>query len=71
MGPAFPEAGAFIHLAGMGMGYSDGMVIELKNFLAAIAEGRAASASFTDGLAVARITDAAQRSSREGGWVDV
>ena len=47
------------------------MVIELKNFLAAIAEERAASASFADGLAVSKITDAAQRSSREGGWVEV
>ncbi len=71
MGPAFAEAGAFIHLAGMGMGYSDGMVIELKDFLAAIAEERMASASFADGLAVAKITGAAQRSSREGRWVDV
>ena len=56
---------------GMGMGYSDGMVIELKNFLAAIAEERMASASFADGLAVAKITGAAQRSSREGIWVEV
>jgi predicted dehydrogenase len=71
MGPAFPEAGAFIHLPGMGMGYSDGMVIELKDFLLAIAEGRPASASFADGLAVSRITDAALRSGREGVWVEV
>jgi predicted dehydrogenase len=71
MGPAFPEAGAFIHLPGMGMSYADGMVIELKDFLLAIAEGRPASASFADGLAVSRITDAALRSSREGTWVDV
>jgi predicted dehydrogenase len=71
MGPAFPEAGAFINLPGMGMGYSDGLVIELKNFLAAIAEDRPASASFHDGMQVVRITEAAQRSSREGRWVDV
>jgi predicted dehydrogenase len=71
MGPAFPEAGAFIHLPGMGMSYSDGMVIELKNFLAAIAEERPASASFADGLAVSKITDAALRSGREGTWVEV
>jgi len=69
MGPAFPEAGAFIQLPGMGMGYSDGMVIELKNFLTAIAEERPASASFEDGMQVVRITEAALRSSREGRWV--
>jgi predicted dehydrogenase len=71
MGPAYPEAGAFINLAGMGMGYSDGLVIELKNFLAAIAEDKPASASFRDGMQVVKITDAAQLSSREGRWVEL
>jgi predicted dehydrogenase len=71
MGPAFPEAGAFLHMTGMGMSYSDGMVIELKDFAAAISGEDIPNATFYDGLQVVRATEAALESSRSGRWVDL
>jgi len=71
MGPAFPEAAAFLHMPGMGMSYSDGMVIELKDFVAAIAGENTPNASFLDGLQVVRITEAALRSGRDERWIEL
>ena len=54
------------------MGYRDVFTIGVSRALAAIAAGQSTAApSFEDGLAVALVVDAAQRSARDGGWVDV
>ena len=70
MGPAFPEVAPFLHMTGMGMSYSDGMVIEIKDFVAAIAGDDIPNATFDDGFQVVRITEAALRSGRDECWVE-
>jgi predicted dehydrogenase len=69
MGPAFPGAEAFVAKPGMGMGYADALVIELKRFLSSIARQGSAKPSFRDGLEVCRITEAALASAVERRWV--
>ena len=71
MGPAFTAAAPFLHLAGMGMSYADGMVIELKDFVARIAGEPTPSATFRDGLEVTRIIEAALASGRSHRWVEL
>ena len=70
-GPAHPDYLQFCQGPGHGTGYQDQIIIEARDFLEAIADGAARWPSFDDGIAVARITDAAFQSHESGAWVSV
>ena len=65
-GPAHPDYGAFCQGRGHGTGYQDQIVIEAKDFLMSIHEGRARFPTFRDGLEVARVTAAARQAHETG-----
>ena len=70
-GPAHPDFRAFCLGPGHGTGYQDQIIIEARDFLAAIASGTPVWPRFADGLAVARIIDTAFRAAEDGRWHDV
>ena len=70
-GPAHPDYLPFCQGPGHGTGYQDQIIIEARDFLAAIHSGQPKWPSFEDGLAVWKVVDAAARSSRDGRWVTV
>lgn len=70
-GPAHPFHRAFNPGWGTGLGYDDLAVIELGEFLSAVAAGRAATPSFDDAAAVARVQLAIAASWDSGGWTPV
>lgn len=70
-GPAHPNYLAFCQGPGHGTGYQDQIIIEARDFLAAIADGQSRWPSFEDGLEVWRIADAAARSAAEGRWISL
>lgn len=70
-GPAHPDYLPFCQGPGHGTGYQDQIIIEARDFLAAIHSGRPAWPTFRDGLAVWQVVDATLRASASGGWVDV
>ncbi|NJR13926.1 MAG: Gfo/Idh/MocA family oxidoreductase [Phyllobacteriaceae bacterium] len=67
-GPAHPDYLAFCQGPGHGTGYQDQIIIEARDFLEAIAAGQPRWPTFSDGLAVSRIIEAAFASASEGGW---
>ena len=70
-GPAHPDYEPFCLGPGHGTGYQDQIIIEAKEFLTAIAEGRDAWPSFADGVAVAEVIAAIRASAATGQWVEV
>jgi predicted dehydrogenase len=70
-GPAHPFHRAFNPGWGTGLGYDDLAVIEIAEFLGAIAAGRPASPSFEDAAAVACVQLAIAASWETGAWSDV
>ncbi|MBS0126142.1 Gfo/Idh/MocA family protein [Thetidibacter halocola] len=70
-GPDHPDYKPFCLGPGHGTGYQDQIIIEAKDFLTAIHEGRAIWPTFEDGLAVHRVIAAARQSHAKGGWVAV
>lgn len=70
-GPEHPDYLAFCQGPGHGTGYQDQIIIEAKDFLTAIAEGRSRWPTFRDGLEVSRVIAAAWTSAGKGEWVDV
>jgi predicted dehydrogenase len=71
-GPDHPDYLPFCQGPGHGTGYQDQIIIEARDFLAAIDGGRPVWPTFRDGLAVWQIVDAAARSGAAGSaWVDV
>lgn len=70
-GPAHPDYAAFCQGPGHGTGYQDQIVIEARDFLAAIHSGAPAWPGFRDGLAVWRVVEAAFASARTRGWQTV
>jgi predicted dehydrogenase len=67
-GPAHPDYAGFCQGPGHGTGYQDQIIIEARDFLAAIAAGRPAWPTFHDGLAVWEVVDATLRAAASGGW---
>ena len=65
------DYGAFCEGPGHGTGYQDQLIIEARDFLAAILAGEPRWPSFEDGLAVSRVVDACRRSASAGRWSDV
>ena len=70
-GPAHPDYVNFCLGPGHGTGYQDQIIIEARDFLQAIHEGRAIWPTFRDGLEVSRIVEAARASSAGRVWVDI
>ncbi|WP_068108193.1 Gfo/Idh/MocA family protein [Tropicimonas marinistellae] len=70
-GPEHPDFLPFCQGPGHGTGYQDQIIIEAKDFLAAIETGQPVWPTFRDGLEVQRIVSAALESSRTKTWQDV
>ena len=70
-GPAHPDYLPFCKGPGHGTGFQDTVIIEAKDFLAAIETGEAVWPTFRDGLAVAEVVDAVLTSAESGRWTSV
>jgi predicted dehydrogenase len=70
-GPEHPNYLAFCQGPGHGTGYQDQIIIEARDFLEAVADGKSRWPTFKDGLAVNQIIEAAWTSQRERRWIDV
>jgi predicted dehydrogenase len=68
-GPEHPPYGAFCIAGGHQIGFNDLKVIEIRNFLTALAGGPKPFADFREAYEVQRVIDAALLSSREARWV--
>jgi predicted dehydrogenase len=71
MGPDHPDFGAFVQGPGHGTGYGDQIIIEARDFLKAIETRQPVFPTFSDGLEVARVLEAAFRSNAEHNWVRI
>jgi predicted dehydrogenase len=70
-GPAHPDYLQFCQGPGHGTGYQDQIIIEARDFLQAIAQGKPAWPTFHEGLAVSRVIEAAFQSHDTGHWQPV
>jgi predicted dehydrogenase len=70
-GPLHPDYKAFCLGPGHGTGYQDQIIIEARDFLEAIHEGKQKWPTFRDGLLVNQIVEASWRSHEERRWVDI
>ncbi|MEE4188014.1 MAG: Gfo/Idh/MocA family oxidoreductase [Roseobacter sp.] len=70
-GPAHPDYLPFCQGPGHGTGYQDQIIIEARDFLAAIHGGTARWPTFRDGLAVSEVIEAARRSHTARSWAPV
>jgi predicted dehydrogenase len=71
VGPAHPGAELFWPVPGMALGFGDGFIIAVRDLLRAIAETRAATPDFLDGLRASEVVAAAQASAITRSWQDV
>ena len=70
-GPEHPDYKPFCLGPGHGTGYQDQIIIEARDFLEAISNGRNSWPTFRDGMIVNQVIEAAFRSHDERRWVDV
>jgi len=70
-GPAHPDYKPFCLGPGHGTGYQDQLIIEAKDFLQAIHEGKPTFPTFRDGLAVNHVIDAMWLSNDSKAWTGV
>jgi predicted dehydrogenase len=70
-GPAHPYGEALWPIPGLGIGYGETKIVECRDLMAAIVEGRPGDPSFEDGYRIACISDAILASAESGTWVDV
>ena len=70
-GPAHPDYEPFCLGPGHGTGYQDQIIIEAKDFLQAIENGKNVWPTFRDGMLVNQIVAAAIESSDAKQWVDI
>ena len=70
-GPPHPYGEGLWPIAGLGIGYGETKIIECRDLMQAIAEGRPGDPSFEDGYRIACISDAVLASAESGGWVEV
>jgi predicted dehydrogenase len=72
IGGGQPDVGNFVAVPAQGMGFRDGFTIGVSKALGAIARGESsASPTFSDGLQVALVVDAAIQSARARAWQPV
>jgi predicted dehydrogenase len=70
-GPLHPDYLAFCQGPGHGTGYQDQIMIEAKDFLESIADGRSRWPAFRDGMMVNQVIEAAWVSNEHKRWVKV
>ena len=70
-GPSHPDYEAFCRGPGHGTGYQDQIIIEARDFLQAIHEGKPKWPTFRDGMLVNQIVEAGWRSHEGRCWVDI
>ncbi len=70
-GPQHPDYVSFCQGPGHGTGYQDQIIIEARDFLEAIADGKSRWPTFRDGMLVNQVIEAAWDSSTQKRWVDV
>jgi len=70
-GPSHPDYVEFCQGPGHGTGYQDQIIIEARDFLQAIHEGRSLWPTFRDGLAVSQVIETAFASAAGGRWMTV
>jgi predicted dehydrogenase len=70
-GPLHPDYKPFCLGPGHGTGYQDQIIIEARDFLQAIHEGKPSWPTFHDGLLVAEIIEASWRSHEGRCWMDI
>lgn len=70
-GPDHPDYLPFCQGPGHGTGYQDQIIIEARDFLAAIAGEKTGASPFRDGMRVNQIIAAALLSAAEKRWIDV
>jgi predicted dehydrogenase len=70
-GPFQPYGDKLWPVAGLGIGYLEVKAIECHAFISAVAEGRQASPSFVDGLAIECVAEALLDSAETGAWTTV
>ncbi|MGE4610898.1 MAG: Gfo/Idh/MocA family oxidoreductase [Paracoccaceae bacterium] len=71
IGPAHPDYEPFCQGPGHGTGYQDQIIIEARDFLAAIETQKPVWPTFRDGMEVNKIVAAALHSSEKKTWVQV
>jgi len=67
-GPAHPDYEAFCLGPGHGTGYQDQLIIEARDFLAAIEAGESCWPTFRDALYTSEVIEAVHRSNETGRW---
>jgi predicted dehydrogenase len=70
-GPLHPDYKPFCLGPGHGTGYQDQIIIEARDFLESIHEGKSRWPTFRDGMLVNQIIEAGWRSHEERCWVDI
>ena len=70
-GPLHPDYQPFCLGPGHGTGYQDQIIIEARDFLQAIHEGKPRWPTFRDGMQVNQIIEAGWRSHEERCWVNI
>lgn len=71
IGPEHPDYGAFCVGTGHGFGYNDMIVVEMKDMIRGIIDGRPIWPSFSDAVHTACVVDAVLRSQAERRWVKI
>jgi predicted dehydrogenase len=71
LAPEHPNYGAFHPIAGNALGYNDQKIIEARELICAIAEGRPAEPDFAFGDKITQAIDAVQKSIEERRWVRI
>lgn len=70
-GPEHPDYKAFCLGPGHGTGYQDQIIIEMRDFIEAIAEGKPRWPTFRDGVYTNEVIEATWRSRDERRWVNL
>jgi predicted dehydrogenase len=70
-GPAHPYGEGLWPIPGLGVGYGETKIIECRDLMQAIVEGRPADPNFEDGYRIECIAEAVLASAEAGGWTDV
>jgi predicted dehydrogenase len=71
IGPEHPGYAAFHPLPGVGLGYNDQKIIEARDLIVAVAEGRPLEPDFAFGHKISQVIDAVLTSVEERRWVRV
>jgi predicted dehydrogenase len=71
LAPEFPGYAAFHPIPGNALGYNDQKILEARELICALAEGRPAEPDFRFGHEITRVIDAVQKSTTERRWVRI